>query len=537
MGRQQIRTAASAAPAGPAGPPVCESGSPGMAPRLAAGRRPWWIWAAPFALVLIVLVVRSRFLFTDRFYEDVDAGANSILIQQAMHFTLLIGNYSREGFSHPGPAYMYVQAAGQWLFQYALHIVPTAWNAHVLAVFALNSAWVSMIIGVVYGWTRSLRGAAACLAVVLGLVATEPWILSYDWMPWMYVPGYIAFLVAAASVAVGASRDLWILTLAGWFLIHGHACFLFFVPVILAAVLAMMVWQHGPRALLKAFLRARVWVPVAIISAVFALPIVVGLTLHWPGDFGKYFSYTSSSRAGGHDLVQVVRYAVWFWWRDGPTWTAAWVPVVFYVVAIAAVGWLSRGAVRRFLAALLAVNVVSTVAFACYAAVGIDYLQEYYIGYFYFSAPIITLLVIAVAVVHAPPAPLGAVLAAGAAVLGVAAFALAPATAVNTSETDPALPGAVRAVAAQADGKTVVIGFNHDAWADVTGFLIQAERTGVRACVQNPAWTFMMTRQFICTPGQAAGGAPFWFNSPTAPRGTAVIATLKNSQVIVGLKP
>jgi hypothetical protein len=81
-----------------------------------------------------------------------------------------------------------------------------------------------------------------------------------------------------------------------------------------------------------------------------------------------------------------------------------------------------------------------------------------------------------------------------------------------------------------------VIGFSHDAWADVTGFLIQAERTGVRACVQNPAWTFMMTRQFICTPGQAAGGAPFWFNSPAAPRGTAVIATLKNSQVIAGLK-
>ena len=429
-----------------------------------------------------------------------------------------------------------MQAAGQWLFQYALRIVPTAWNAHVLAVFALNSAWVSMIIGVVYGWTRSLRGAAACLAVVLGFVATEPWILRYDWMPWMYVPAYITFVVAAASVAAGASRDLWILTLTGWFLIHGHACFLFFVPVILAAVLATVVWRHGPRALLKASLRARVWVPVAAISAVFALPIVVGLTLHWPGVFGKYFSYTSSSKAGGHDLVQVVRYALWFWWRDGRTRAVALVPVVFYAVAIATAGWLSRGAVRRFLGALLAVNVVSTVAFACYAAIGIDYLQEYYIGYFYFSAPIITLLVIAVAVVHAPPAPLGAVLAASAAVLGATAFALAPATAVNTGATDPALPGAVRAVAAQADGKTVVIRFNHDAWPDVTGFLVQAERTGVRACVQNPAWTFMMTRQFICTPGQVAGGAPFWFNSPAAPRGTAVVAMLKNSQVIVGSK-
>jgi hypothetical protein len=487
--------------------------------------------------VLAVLVVRSRFLFTARFYEQGDAGANSILIQQAMHGTLLIGNYSREGFNHPGPAYMYVQAAGQWLFFYALHLVPTAWNAHVLAVFVLNSAFVAMITGVVYGWTRSLRGAAVCLAVLLGFVATEPLILSLDWMPWMYVPAYIAFLVAAASVAAGAPRDLWILTLTGWFLIHGHACFLFFGPAILAAVLATVVWQDGARASLRAFSRPRVWLPVAVISAVFALPIVANLALHWPGSFGKYFSYSSSSRAGGHGLGPVARYALWFWWHGGHTWVAVLVPVVSYAVAIAAVWCLTRGATRRFLATLLAVNVVSTLAFACYAAVGIDTLSHYYIGYFYFSAPILTLLVIALAVVHAAPVPLGAVLAAGGAVLGVAAFAAAPGTAVSTQDTDAALPHAVQAVAAQAHGRTIVIRFNHNAWIDVTGFLVQAERTGVPACVAEPTWTFMMTTQFTCTPGQLAGGVPFWFNAPVARHGTTVIATLKNSQIIAGSGP
>jgi hypothetical protein len=537
MGGQETTTAQEATPAGPGRRSSPGSRSPAPPPRLTAARRPWWIWAAPFALVLAVLVIRSRFLFTASFYEQGDAGANSILIQQAMHGTLLIGNYSREGFNHPGPAYMYVQAVGQWLFLYLLHLVPTAWNAHVLAVFALNSAFVAMVVGMVYGWTRSLRGAAICLAVLLGFVATQPLILSLDWMPWMYVPTYIAFLVAAASVAAGASRDLWILTLSGWFLLHGHACFLFFVPVILAAVLAAVVWQHGPRASLRAFSRARVWIPVAVISAVFVLPIAVNLALHWPGDFGKYFSYTSSSKAGGHSVAQVVRYALWYWWRDGRPWAAALAAVVSYAVAIATVAWLSRGATRRFLAALLAVNVVSTVAFVCYAAVGIDYLTEYYIGYFYFSAPIITLLVIGVAVIHAPPVPLGAVLAAGAAVLGVAAFAIAPGTAVSTQDTDAALPHAVQAVAARAHGRTVVIRFNHNSWVDVTGFLVQAERTGVRACVQDRNWAFMMSTQFICTPGQVADGAPFWFNAPSAPRGTAVIATLKNSQIVAGSRP
>jgi hypothetical protein len=500
-------------------------------------RRPWWVWATPFAVVLAVLVVRSRFLFVTRFYEQSDTAANSILIQQAMHFTLLIGNYSRERFNHPGPAYMYVQAAGQWLFQYALRIVPTAWNAHVLAVFALNSAWVAMITSVVYGWTRSLRGAAICLAVLLACVATQPWILSYDWMPWMYVPTYIAFLVAAASVAAGGRRDVWILTLTGWFLIHGHACFLFFVPVILAAVLLAVMWRYGPRASLRAFLRPRTWVPVAVISGVFALPIVVNLVLHWPGDFGKYFSYGSSGQAGGHTVSQVLRYTLWYWWQGSHAWAVALVPVAAYLVAIVAVAAFCRGSLRVFLAALLAVNVVSTIAFAGYAAVGIDYLTEYYIGYFYFSAPIITLLVIAVSVVQGLPARLGTSLATVAAALAVVAFAAAPATAVDTSQTEAALPNAVREVAASAHGKTIVIYLSHGAWVDVTGFLVQAERTRVRACVQNPWWTFMMTRQFICTPAQIADGAPFWFNSPAAPRGATVIARLNSSQVTAGATP
>jgi hypothetical protein len=137
-------------------------------------------------------------------------------------------------------------------------------------------------------------------------------------------------------------------------------------------------------------------------------------------------------------------------------------------------------------------------------------------------------------VVHAPPVPFGTLLAAGLAVLAVVVFAAAPATAVNTGDTDAALPAAVSAVAARAHDRTIVIYLDHRAWPDVTGFLVQAERTGVRACVQSSWWTFMMTSQFICTPAQVAAGAPFWFHWPAAPRGATVIARLKNSQITAG---
>jgi hypothetical protein len=486
------------------------------------GRRPWQVWAVPFAVLFAVLCVRNRFLFTTRLYEQGDAGANSILIEQAKHFTLLVGNYSREHFNHPGPAYMYVQAVGEYLFQNALHLVPTAWNAHMLSVFALDCAFVSLATGIAYGWTRSLRSAAACLAVFTIFVIAYPWILNSDWMPHMYVLAYMVFIMAAGSVAAGRMQDAWIFALTGWFLIHGHACFLLFVPAVTASAVAAVLWprRHRLKASARGFFREqrRNWLPVAVISALFALPIVVNLVLHWPGDFGKYISYGGSGRAGGHGARQVIEYALWFWWPHHHAWLA---PLLGYPAALAAVRWLSPARLRRFLLALLAVNVVSSLAFLLYAAVGIDDLTEYYIGYFYWSAPLITVLVIVLAGFEALPprgvlaARLSAGAALAAAVAGVAVLAVIPGTRTgSTNDIDLALPRVVSALAARAPGKTIVLHIDHPAWVETAGFLVQAERSGVRACLDDPWFTFLMTRQFICTPAQAASGRAYWFYTP-----------------------
>jgi hypothetical protein len=173
---------------------------------------------------------------------------------------------------------------------------------------------------------------------------------------------------------------------------------------------------------------------------------------------------------------------------------------------------------------------------------GIDVISERYVGYFYWSAPVITLLVIAVGVIEALPARWGTAAAAGAAVLALAALAVAPDTQTSTNssdpavltsgqDTDPALPGAVAAVAARAAGRMIVLRFDQPSWPDVTGFLVQAERTGVRACVVSPVWTFMMTSQFICTSSDMAEGRVYWL-SPIM-RGNTVIARLRQAIVTV----
>ncbi len=503
----------------PAGPAAQRGGG-------STRRRAWWVWAVPFTFLFVMLCVRNQFLFTTRLYEQGDAGANSILIEQAKRFTLLIGNYSRERFNHPGPAYMYVQAFGEYLFQNTLHVVPTAWNAHMLSVFALDSAFVTLAVGVVYGWTRSVRGAAICFAVFIAFAVAYPPIVNSDWMPYLYVPTYVVFVLAAGSVVAGRAQDAWILALSGWFLIHGQACFLFFVPVLTLTVLAAVLWprRRNLRASVSSFFREQrgTWVPVAVISAVFAFPIILNLALHWPGDFGKYISYGDSGRAGGHSLQRIVAYALWFWWPHRDAWLA---PVLLYALALAVTCWLSRGPVRRFLLVLLGINLVSSLVFLVYAAVGIDDLTQYYIGYFYWSAPLITVLVVVLGVAEAIRSRwLGTALAVLAAAAALLVLAVIPGTRTNTHDIDEAMPRVVATLAARAPGKTIVLHIDNPAWVETTGFLVQAERSGIKACLDDPWFTFMMTKQFICTPAQAASGQAYWFYTPQGiPHGAPVI--------------
>jgi hypothetical protein len=505
-------------------------------------------WAGPFAVVLGILLVRNAWLFSTPVYEDADMGAYSIQIEQARRFALLVGNYSREKFNHPGPAFLYVQAWGEDLFYAMLRVVPAAWNGEVVGLYLLSSFFAACVVVVGFRWGGGRSGLAMLAAVGL-FGALHPSIFASDWMPYEYVPAYLAFVVSAASVAGGRSRDSWIAALSGWFLIHGHACFLLFVPLISLGVVAVRLLPHVRR---RAWPRVerRVWVPVAVISGLFALPIVLELVLHWPGDFGKYFDYSDSAQSGGHSVPQVVEYVLWFWWpRAG-----AWAVVGLLVLAAGGAVWrMPSGPVRRFCLALLGVNALSTVAFVAYTATGIDEVNQYYIGYFYWSAPVLVALVLLLAgtewlAARSGSGWAGARVASGVAVAlalaGCAAFAAAPLSRLSTAHADPgdpaatgpiadpSLPAGVARIGALAGGRYAVISFPQDAWPAITGILVQAERTGVPACVADPKWEFMMTSQFICTRKETRDGLRFRVWAPgSVPRGVPVLFRLRRGVV------
>lgn len=234
-------------------PATVEALDPALAPRRRQARRPFW-WM--FGGLAAILVARNHFLFTTRIYEEGDAAANSILVDNAKHFSQLVGNYSRPGFHHPGPAFLYVQAAGEWLFHDALHIVPAPWNGQLLAVLLVNAALVALAVSTIGRWLRTETwwGELAVPAVALIFLASWADLVTSTWPPFEYFAPYLLLLAAGTSVAAGGVRDLWALGLASGLLIHGHAEFLFLATVIAVAAVVAMVWPH------RRELRFFVWV-------------------------------------------------------------------------------------------------------------------------------------------------------------------------------------------------------------------------------------------------------------------------------------
>ena len=276
--------------------------------------------------------------------------------------------------------------------------------------------------------------------------------------------------------------------------------------------------------------------------------MLLELALHGDGNVARYFAYGSSPSAGGHSAAGVTRFVLWFWWPGANAWP---VPLAAFLGAGLLTARLPAGPVRVFCRALLLVDALAVVAVTGYVATGVDVITDYYIGYFSWATPDVVLLVAAVAAaellsgVSARAALAGA---AAAALSACAVFAAVPATRTSTADVDPLNPRAgqpadpllrpaVARMGALAAGRMIVLTFPHNGWSDVTGLLVQAGRTGVRACVADPAWAFMMSRASICTQASLRSGYPMGvYPDNQIPAGARPVARLQRAIVTSGTK-
>jgi hypothetical protein len=502
------------------------------------------VFAATSAAVFALLLAHNSFVFSTRFHEGGDGAANSILAIHAKHFTQLVGNYSRIGFAHPGPAFIYVQAFGEWLFRDLLRIVPTPWNGQTIALFLLNAVLAGAELALVSDWFRSWLGAALGAGVLLAYFGAYGYAVASTWMPWLYVLPFLLLLTSAASVAAGRVRHLWALALSGGLLVHGHAEFLFFAPVITGVSLGALVYRRWRRHVERGVVRdhRRAWLLALGVAALFALPIAVNLALHWPGEIGRYLAYSRSASVGGHPLREAWQYALQFW--PGRTPDGRRYVVCGLFAAAVVLAWRNpAGPARTFLRSAVAFVALGLALFVWYAANGIDHLDEAYVGYFSHALPALlaTLVAFGAADLVRPALRRWWVARGVAGSVGVAAVAMGLLTAALSSTMDTPrhdnianLPRVMAQLTAQAKGRPVVIELpESDPWPEMVGLLLAGERSGQRVCVDDPRWGFMVTDGLVCTDRDVRTGERIRLvTNDRVPQGAVVYGPLGRAAVL-----
>lgn len=290
---------------------------------------PGWLCRTPvLAAILFAAIVLNdaQVIFHSYQYEINDVASNSLQVVDAKRFHSVLGNYSRFGFYHPGPAFFYVYALGEALFYDATHLVPTPFNAQFIALDALSAFFFGATLALV---ARHLGGARSRWFVGLALLLAAwhfgavgrffefiPGGFFCIWPPCVLVMPFLCFLVASASVASGEGRDLPLMTLAGCFLVHGHAGQpLFVIPITLLAYGGLVRhWRKAgsqPQRRPWQIFRRQHWFSAALIVA-FLIPIAVDIITTRPNNIHLILDHIRTHQGGGKEFLKSLLYFLHF---------------------------------------------------------------------------------------------------------------------------------------------------------------------------------------------------------------------------------
>jgi hypothetical protein len=299
----------------------------------------------PAALLLALVIATvmalnsANYYFHHPNYEVGDAAANSLSVDRAKNFAELYGPYSRWGFHHPGPAFFYVQAAGESVFYDLLGIVPAPFNGQALIClfvevgffFAALHVFAHWMPGRGRWWFLSLAIVLAALHFGNPTLARAPASLSAaaafqtTWSAHLVVLIFLCLLTAGASVAAGRGEDLPLLVLAGGCLVHLHVAQpMFVVPCALLGYAGLIGWYAtraaegapaGPPGRWSFAALALPWrnhrrahVVAGSLLLIFVLPLLVDATRGAQSNLAAIFNHLRGYRPEHKSLAKSVFY-------------------------------------------------------------------------------------------------------------------------------------------------------------------------------------------------------------------------------------
>ncbi|RAI43645.1 hypothetical protein CH341_13270 [Rhodoplanes roseus] len=496
----------SAGPAGPVGPTA--SSAAGVVGRLA--------WGAAIAVaVAVVLLSVNAPLVAGAGVETGDFAANTLLILDAKSFGLLTGNYSRVGFNHPGPAILYVLAAGEAVIHDRLGLVSSPFAGQLVAVSLYATIWIVLIFRVLCRAFEDTAPAALATAVfTLCIAMLDGQTLNGPWFPHLYVCPFAAFVVAISRLVHGRTDSLGTLAVSAGFLVNGHASFGVVMLVMGLTVLAANTVLETDRGSGTRIASRRFWganlTRLAVAGAllfVFFIPLLILTVRAFPGPVMDYLNFGAHRKSNG--ILASLRF-IWFFW-GGP------VPfVVGAVIALPALVLLGRRSdldgFTRGANGLIAAFVAAFLAMLTYARHGVDMIELQYIGYFYYAVPALAAGLAAACLLKLVRSRLRAAVALVAWVFCLAGVhrAMAQPGDYVVEYNAPGVVDIYRAVKPLAAAGRIVLDLDGSndwgyVWGHVVGVQAYAKRRHEDLFCIDRSWHILFTRKALCTAAELAG--------------------------------
>jgi hypothetical protein len=259
------------------------------------------------AIPFVVGVVWRLAAAHDPPFPSFDPALLELGVSAVGEHSVLVGPYSRFGWNHPGPLYLY------WL------AVPYRLFGSTYPALAVGAVFVNLAAAVGLVLVALRRGSTALatwtgVAVIVYLAAAGP--VAFDtWNPWVTILPFALALLLAWTFACG---DLWafpVLVAVATFLVQTHVAYVGPVTAVVAGALVVVAfdarrvrrdadeWLARRRALTRTALVA------GLVLVVLWIPPVVDQLLHDPGNLGQLFQFVREGQSD-HSLGEGIE-AVW----------------------------------------------------------------------------------------------------------------------------------------------------------------------------------------------------------------------------------
>ncbi len=249
---------------------------------------------APFAFTasLPFLIGAARLIAQKPvIYFDGDPAVDELALVNATHFSQLVGNYSRYGWSHPGPAWFYA------LSGFYQVLGSQSW-AFIVANMIINAIAVGLIVFVVMRVRGAYAavGTAALMLAYFALIGLEPF--RDVWPPYAVILPMLLVVVLSIAFGAGWNAALVWSAVAGSFAVQLHVGTAPTVAGVIVTGVAVRVagavWDRRDRPRLHDFLHPGSLIAAGLLVLMW-IPPLVDEVRNRPGNLTALFTFFTSA--------------------------------------------------------------------------------------------------------------------------------------------------------------------------------------------------------------------------------------------------